>query len=63
MKIVETLKTENYTWIKVRLNNDDPGTNEVNHWCTTTGCGKLVKKNTFSFKNEKEEYFFVQERK
>lgn len=53
MKIKSMDRREFYTWLNVDLEQGE-NENQVNQWCIDTGCGKLVKVNTFSFKNENE---------
>lgn len=54
MKVADIIEREHYTWVKVDRKKDDPSLNKINQWCLDTGCGKLVKNDTFSFKNESE---------
>lgn len=54
MKVVETIRTENY--IKVRL---DPTTqwqqmHDADTWCRECNCGKQVSLKHFAFKTEEE---------
>lgn len=53
MKIRTMERKEFYTWLHVELDSADSYL-EINKWCRDTGCGKLVKSRTFSFKNDEE---------
>jgi hypothetical protein len=58
MKIKYLEKRENYTMIRLRRSDNEPGFNEVNKWCAERGVGKLVNMDTFAFKNESEMSMF-----